>query len=513
MKNLKNVGANAHICPKQQGITLLALVVTIIVLLILAGVSLNLVAGNNGILRRATTAVKTTNEKAIEEKLQLAMAELQMDYYAGGMEEATFADYLKAHSVYNLPSGEMFSFEVNDDNTVSIEYYSKSDNDTPDMEFSFDLATNEVTVEASGGMAKPDTKVPVIQITTSTTSSLTFKITDKGGVAGYKVTASETEPSDWESLDGAKVYENLTEVGLESYKTYYIWAIDKAGNVSHISGETKRQEFTITYDANGGTGEVPASQKALQQANVKVDTTATLTKHGYNFLGWALSNSATSAIMNFEMPTSDVTLYAVWQAISGTATEVIRGEFYGDKVNYSANGVTDWKIFSKDGDNIYLITEDVVPGNILNVTGTITINGNYVYTTDNTNTTLVNWMTNTSNWINFVNTKYAEQALGGATLEQLAVSANGKLKTSYTVDSIQGEMLNDVLYKASDSYWIATSYSDDMKKVWRMHALGFLQSNDASVGNSDNYCRIRPLVRLKSNVKMTWSGSAWDLSI
>ena len=498
---------------EEKGITLLALVVTIIVLLILAGVSLNLVAGSNGILRRATTAVKTTNEKAVEEKLQMAMMELQMDYYADGMQEATFGDYLKTHDVYNLPSGEMFSFEVNDDNTVSIEYYSKSNNDTPDMEFSFDLETNEITVEASNGETIPDTKAPVIQVTASTTTSLIFKITDKGGVAGYKVTASETEPSDWELLDGAKVYENLTESNLESYKKYYIWAIDKAGNVSHISGETKRQEFTITYDANGGTGEVPASQKALQQANVKVDTTAILTKHGYNFLGWALSNNATTAITNFEMPTSDVTLYAVWQAISGTATEVIKGEFYGDKVNYSANGVTDWKIFSKDGDNIYLITSDCVEGNTLKVNHPIATNGNYVYTTDLQNTTLVNWMINTSNWSDFVNTIYAEQALGGATLAQLAVSANGKLGTSYTADSIQGETLNDVLYKASDSYWMATSYLNDTKKVWRMHALGFLQSNDATIENTSNYCRIRPLVYLKSNVKMTWDGSQWNLSI
>ena len=41
----KNVGINVHINPKKSaGITLVALVVTIIVLLILAGVSINLVA-------------------------------------------------------------------------------------------------------------------------------------------------------------------------------------------------------------------------------------------------------------------------------------------------------------------------------------------------------------------------------------------------------------------------------------------------------------------------------------
>ena len=45
-----------------SGITLIALVVTIIVLLILAGISIAMLSGNNGILQRATEA-KTYSEK------------------------------------------------------------------------------------------------------------------------------------------------------------------------------------------------------------------------------------------------------------------------------------------------------------------------------------------------------------------------------------------------------------------------------------------------------------------
>lgn len=43
---------------KQRGITLIALVVTIVVLLILAGVSINALFGNNGIISRAQDAKK-----------------------------------------------------------------------------------------------------------------------------------------------------------------------------------------------------------------------------------------------------------------------------------------------------------------------------------------------------------------------------------------------------------------------------------------------------------------------
>ena len=43
---------------KQRGITLVALVITIVVLLILASVSINVFVGDNGILNRAINAKK-----------------------------------------------------------------------------------------------------------------------------------------------------------------------------------------------------------------------------------------------------------------------------------------------------------------------------------------------------------------------------------------------------------------------------------------------------------------------
>ena len=45
---------------KERGITLIALVVTIIVLLILAGVSISMLTGQNGILKRVVEAKEET---------------------------------------------------------------------------------------------------------------------------------------------------------------------------------------------------------------------------------------------------------------------------------------------------------------------------------------------------------------------------------------------------------------------------------------------------------------------
>ena len=60
----------------NKGITLIALVITIIVLLILAGVSIAMLTGQNGILNQATTAVSDTEVGAAEEALKLTIAQI-----------------------------------------------------------------------------------------------------------------------------------------------------------------------------------------------------------------------------------------------------------------------------------------------------------------------------------------------------------------------------------------------------------------------------------------------------
>ena len=57
----------------KNGITLIALVITIIVLLILAGVTIAMLTGENGILTQAKNAKTGTENKNAEEKVKLAI--------------------------------------------------------------------------------------------------------------------------------------------------------------------------------------------------------------------------------------------------------------------------------------------------------------------------------------------------------------------------------------------------------------------------------------------------------
>ena len=64
---------------KEKGITLIALVITIIVLLILAGVSIAMLTGENGILTQANNAKVEQSHGAVREGIALAYNEYQIE--------------------------------------------------------------------------------------------------------------------------------------------------------------------------------------------------------------------------------------------------------------------------------------------------------------------------------------------------------------------------------------------------------------------------------------------------
>ena len=74
---------------QNKGITLVALVITIIVLLILAGVSISLVVGENGVLSRATGAAEKTKRSQLKEAMDLALEDCQTEFAETFTNDAT----------------------------------------------------------------------------------------------------------------------------------------------------------------------------------------------------------------------------------------------------------------------------------------------------------------------------------------------------------------------------------------------------------------------------------------
>ena len=93
---------------KQNGITLIALIITIIVLLILAGVTISMIVGENGILNQAVESSIATENATVYEQLQLKVADYQMEEVTDNVEENVL-ERLKEDGY------------VNSDNTVNVD--------------------------------------------------------------------------------------------------------------------------------------------------------------------------------------------------------------------------------------------------------------------------------------------------------------------------------------------------------------------------------------------------------
>ncbi len=81
---------------QTQGITLMALIVTIIVLLILAGISISMISGNNGIINKAIEARDATEIAGLVEEIKMEILEKQMDNL-GNLTSDDLRDVLKEH--------------------------------------------------------------------------------------------------------------------------------------------------------------------------------------------------------------------------------------------------------------------------------------------------------------------------------------------------------------------------------------------------------------------------------
>lgn len=81
----------------EKGITLVALVVTIVVLLILAGVSISLVVGQNGMISKAKKTQVEQDRAYVRDTIETALKSLEIDYLS-----STLADPSTVATMTNL---------------------------------------------------------------------------------------------------------------------------------------------------------------------------------------------------------------------------------------------------------------------------------------------------------------------------------------------------------------------------------------------------------------------------
>ena len=107
----------------KKGITLIALVVTIVILLILAGVTIATLTGDNGLLQKSTNAKQANEESTICENIKLAYGEYQIAQHTGTDKtaEKIIEDNLKLTYGDNIQKVKVKNEKVTVNMTVSGE--------------------------------------------------------------------------------------------------------------------------------------------------------------------------------------------------------------------------------------------------------------------------------------------------------------------------------------------------------------------------------------------------------
>ena len=197
---------------KERGITLIALIVTIIILLILATVSINLIWNDNGILERAKNSTEEYKKAISEEKVKLILGDYAIESAIG---TKTLEEYLNEQK----QKGEIEEVTNNGDGTITVEVDGYEITIKED-----DLSI--VSTEKAGGVR------PKFEI----------KTTKKDGTA---LTGDETEKA---------ITINITNIA-EYGDNYTIEVKDKDGNIittetNVISGITGQASYIINKSGN-----------------------------------------------------------------------------------------------------------------------------------------------------------------------------------------------------------------------------------------------------------------------
>ena len=105
----------------QGGITLVALVVTIVVLLILAGITIALVFAQNGVVGKAQEAAKDSQKGTIADNIQGFIVSKQMEVIQTGkaLDDVT-ADLKAALTKVGIANSGSGTVKVNADTTVAV---------------------------------------------------------------------------------------------------------------------------------------------------------------------------------------------------------------------------------------------------------------------------------------------------------------------------------------------------------------------------------------------------------
>ena len=247
-----------------NGITLIALVVTIVVLLILAGITISLVFGQNGIINRAQLAEENTKIEQVREQLELAKG----------------PEYIEGNGKYNTDSYfERIEEEgiIGNKDTDVVKQEDGTYEVTTEEGYIFKITlvpseenAEDIEIEYVGKADGP--RIREVTVTNKTTNSISIEVETVNAEGGtYRYYYKKEGEADWIKAD--EIEENVyTFNGLEAKEIY------------NIKVEVEKDEKKAEKETSTITGEMPEGAvqfSPVEWNNGEASTTITTSEEGY----------------------------------------------------------------------------------------------------------------------------------------------------------------------------------------------------------------------------------------
>ena len=249
----------------SKGITLIALVITIVIIIILSTIAINFTFGENGLITRAQQAAEMSVVSRILEQLEMAKGSAYIDG-AGEIDPDHYFDILEEEGIINDKETDVVD---NGDNTYDV---------TTEGDRVFEVVLTPDGDLDIGYVGKNDEpRISSINVTDKTENSVTVEVVTKNvDNAEYTYSYKKTEESDWIEA-GTDSSNTFTFSDLENNTSYDIKVTVTTGNTTI--------EKTITVQLGTGVIEIPDGTITFGQATWQGDGTARMeistTESGY----------------------------------------------------------------------------------------------------------------------------------------------------------------------------------------------------------------------------------------
>ena len=275
-----------------KGITLVALVVTIVVLLILASVTIGMTLVNNGIFDKAKNATATYKQAALNESSLLNGVDEQIEYKVKGI-NSEVGKYKDTQAVLSATQNTAIKDDGGNTITVPIGFKIASDSATKQED--------GIVIEDKDG--NQFVWIPVANISNYTRTDFGASF-DNGAYSGY----SETMPSD-------------EQTSVSTYHGYYIGRYE-AGDKESTDNKTMRSSSIVTNTVTIKKSQAPYN--FVTKAQAQTLATAMKTVEGYSGKTKLCSSYAWDTALKF-----------IQNKVSGYATNSSQGNYSDTTFTYT----------------------------------------------------------------------------------------------------------------------------------------------------------------------------------